>query len=91
MPIHFIWADVGRSFLTEEFISHIEEVVPHSTKGRVAGAGECDVPSDFLTLPLSSLISLAGHLVVQDDPKGTAKEIAEALRRSYPVKGVGRL
>ncbi|GAA5899334.1 hypothetical protein JCM5296_007536 [Sporobolomyces johnsonii] len=40
LPVHWIWADEGRSVLPESNIKHLlEKVVPHSTMSRVEGAG----------------------------------------------------
>lgn len=40
LPVHFLWADQGRSVLSEDIISHIHtSAVPHATSSRVKGAG----------------------------------------------------
>ncbi|GAA5874577.1 hypothetical protein JCM16303_002909 [Sporobolomyces ruberrimus] len=40
LPVHYIWADKGRSVLPESNIDQIcKETVPHSTMSRVEGAG----------------------------------------------------
>ncbi|KAM0752403.1 alpha/beta-hydrolase [Meredithblackwellia eburnea MCA 4105] len=60
LPTHFIFADAGKSILSEEAIEQVLEHVPHSTHTRMEGGT---------------------HLVVQEMPGETAREIARFLRK----------
>jgi pimeloyl-ACP methyl ester carboxylesterase len=39
LPVHFVFADVGRSVLSEDEILKMLRFVPHATTARVEGAG----------------------------------------------------
>ncbi|GAA5948093.1 hypothetical protein JCM3765_007106 [Sporobolomyces pararoseus] len=70
LPVHWIWAEEGRSVLPEFNIRQlVEDRVPHSTMSRVQGAG---------------------HLIVHEKPKETARQIGEFLKKTYPLR-VSRL
>ena len=56
LPVHFIFADEGRSVLNEEILGKMLGLVPHATKARVKGAGESFVGGGYPRTSADSLL-----------------------------------